>query len=115
MTRTASDLVPPFETSTPHQRGDVLPPTFDLTALYTADIQLNRVSNLQPFDPEVETLPLGQHGPLLLVKWHNESQPTMSVIDSRSIFNKYFIRYQVFNHKISIIPAVFRCKLNPSV
>ncbi|GBM58522.1 hypothetical protein AVEN_268600-1 [Araneus ventricosus] len=63
MTRTAPELAPPPQTSTPNQREDVRPTTTDLTynrPTHSADKQWNRVSNLKPSGPELETLPLGQ-------------------------------------------------------
>ncbi|GBL79016.1 hypothetical protein AVEN_48972-1 [Araneus ventricosus] len=45
-----------------HQREDDWFPTYDLTCnrpRYAADVQWNRVSNLEPFGPDAETLPLG--------------------------------------------------------
>ncbi|GBM65803.1 hypothetical protein AVEN_164692-1, partial [Araneus ventricosus] len=38
-------------------------------APYTADLQWNRVSNLEPSGPKVETLPLGHRGPLRRTKY----------------------------------------------
>ncbi|GBL92162.1 hypothetical protein AVEN_91508-1 [Araneus ventricosus] len=62
MTRTTIGLTPPRQTCAPHQWEDVCPPTYDLACnryTYTADLQWNRVSNLEPLGTEAETLPLG--------------------------------------------------------
>ncbi|GBL85758.1 hypothetical protein AVEN_193202-1 [Araneus ventricosus] len=66
MTRTISELAHPLQTSAPHQREDVWHLTYDLTCkrpTYTADLQCNRVSNLEPSGPKAETLSLGHRGP----------------------------------------------------
>ncbi|GBM25001.1 hypothetical protein AVEN_50344-1 [Araneus ventricosus] len=61
MTRTTTpDLSPPLRTSSPHQWEDVWPTTHDLMCkrpAYTADRQLDGVSNLEPSDLQAETLP----------------------------------------------------------
>ncbi|GBM34840.1 hypothetical protein AVEN_208042-1 [Araneus ventricosus] len=64
MTRTTPELAPALQTSAPHQREDVCPSTQDLACNRppTTDLQWNRVSNLEPSGPEVETLPLGHRG-----------------------------------------------------
>ncbi|GBL80522.1 hypothetical protein AVEN_225221-1 [Araneus ventricosus] len=52
----------PLQTFAPHNRKDSRPSTSDLACtrpIYTIDLCWNRVSNLEPFDPEVETLPQG--------------------------------------------------------
>ncbi|GBM77312.1 hypothetical protein AVEN_91415-1 [Araneus ventricosus] len=54
-----------YQTSTPHQREDIWPPTSNLMCsrlAYTMSRQWNWVSNLEPSSPEVETLPLGHRG-----------------------------------------------------
>ncbi|GBO12944.1 hypothetical protein AVEN_210739-1 [Araneus ventricosus] len=46
---------------------DVWHPMYDLTCnrpTCTADLQGNRVSRLEPSDPEAETLPIGHHCPI---------------------------------------------------
>ncbi|GBM04159.1 hypothetical protein AVEN_115531-1 [Araneus ventricosus] len=58
MMRTTLELARPFQISTLHQREGVWQ-----QALYTADLQSNRASSLEPSDPEGETFPLGQSGP----------------------------------------------------
>ncbi|GBO28147.1 hypothetical protein AVEN_61808-1, partial [Araneus ventricosus] len=65
MTRTTSGLATPLQTSAPHQREDACTPTYDLKCImpkYTADLQWNRVSNMEPSGPEAEILPLGHRG-----------------------------------------------------
>ncbi|GBM78946.1 hypothetical protein AVEN_40510-1 [Araneus ventricosus] len=62
MTRTTPDLVPSLQSSVPHQREDVSPPTYDLAckqAQYTTDLRWNQVWNLKPSGPKAQTLPLG--------------------------------------------------------
>ncbi|GBM67370.1 hypothetical protein AVEN_221439-1, partial [Araneus ventricosus] len=54
MTRTARSL----KAFAPHQREDVPPPTYDLTC-NRLNTGRNRVSYLEPSDPESQTLPLG--------------------------------------------------------
>ncbi|GBM19446.1 hypothetical protein AVEN_259353-1 [Araneus ventricosus] len=90
MTRTSPELAPALQTFAPHQRTlsrpslqtlnpmgksvdvvwapqqreDVCPAAYDLIRnrpTYTADLQWNRVSNLEFSDPEAETLPLGHN------------------------------------------------------
>ncbi|GBO02250.1 hypothetical protein AVEN_89404-1 [Araneus ventricosus] len=66
MTTATFELAPPLQTSAPHQREDVWSPTYDLTCnkpKHMADLQWNRVSNMEPSGPEAETLPLGHRGP----------------------------------------------------
>ncbi|GBM36841.1 hypothetical protein AVEN_82831-1 [Araneus ventricosus] len=72
MTRTTPELAPPLQASAPHQREDVWPlRTISVQqAPYTADLQWNRVSNLRPSSPGVETLPLGHRG----LNWYREEQ-----------------------------------------
>ncbi|GBN77269.1 hypothetical protein AVEN_130965-1 [Araneus ventricosus] len=55
---------PPLQASAPCQREDVWPLRMICVqqAPYTADLQWNRVSNLRPSGPKVETLPLGHRG-----------------------------------------------------
>ncbi|GBM96095.1 hypothetical protein AVEN_212491-1 [Araneus ventricosus] len=58
MTRTTPELAP----TSPHQREGVWPSTYGLTSnrpIYTADLQWNRVSNLEPSGPEAEKLSPG--------------------------------------------------------
>ncbi|GBN39766.1 Transposable element Tcb2 transposase [Araneus ventricosus] len=62
MTRTTLELTAPLQTSTPHQREDIWPPTYDL-ACSTTD-KWNRAPNLGSFGPKVETLPLCHRGRL---------------------------------------------------
>ncbi|GBO01060.1 hypothetical protein AVEN_98152-1, partial [Araneus ventricosus] len=50
MTRTTPELAPPLQTPNVQQ------------APYTADLQWNRVSDLEPSGPKAETLPLGHRG-----------------------------------------------------
>ncbi|GBN72374.1 hypothetical protein AVEN_108531-1 [Araneus ventricosus] len=61
MTRTTSELAPLLQTSEPHQQVDVWLPEYDLICnkpAYTADLQWNRVSNLELSGPKAEILPL---------------------------------------------------------
>ncbi|GBN01498.1 hypothetical protein AVEN_20697-1 [Araneus ventricosus] len=57
MKRTTPELAPPLQTSAPHQREDVWPPTYDLTC----PIRDRSSVEFQLSDPEVKTLPLGHH------------------------------------------------------
>ncbi|GBM13690.1 hypothetical protein AVEN_148208-1 [Araneus ventricosus] len=53
--RTKHEPTPLIQASSPQQREDVWPPTYDLTCTRpacTADLQLNRVSNLKLSGPE---------------------------------------------------------------
>ncbi|GBN29803.1 hypothetical protein AVEN_33460-1, partial [Araneus ventricosus] len=64
MTRTTPELAPPSNFCTTPEGGNLA--TTDLTCTrpaYTAVLQWNRVSNLEPSTPEVETLPPGHRGP----------------------------------------------------
>ncbi|GBN36892.1 hypothetical protein AVEN_176902-1 [Araneus ventricosus] len=66
MTRTTPQLARPLQTSAPHQWEDVWPLTYDLTGkrpTYTAILQWNQVSNLEPSGSEAETLQLGHRDP----------------------------------------------------
>ncbi|GBN14527.1 hypothetical protein AVEN_138424-1 [Araneus ventricosus] len=66
MTTTTPELTPSLQTLVPHQREDVGGTTHDLTynrPTYTADLQWNPVSNLQPSGSKVENLPLDNRDP----------------------------------------------------
>ncbi|GBN98974.1 hypothetical protein AVEN_44470-1 [Araneus ventricosus] len=65
MARTTPELAPPLQTSTPHQREDAWPPLMIQSGAgpYSADLQWNRVSSLEPSGPKAETLPLGHRSP----------------------------------------------------
>ncbi|GBO15269.1 hypothetical protein AVEN_273561-1 [Araneus ventricosus] len=56
MTRTTPELAPLQTSTTPHQREDALTTTQDLACKvpYTADLQWNRVPNLEPSGPKAE-------------------------------------------------------------
>ncbi|GBL96354.1 hypothetical protein AVEN_238711-1 [Araneus ventricosus] len=59
MTRTTPELAPPPQGSASYQREDVWPlrMTYVQQVPYTAGLQWNWVSNLEPSGPESETLP----------------------------------------------------------
>ncbi|GBO15856.1 hypothetical protein AVEN_229143-1 [Araneus ventricosus] len=71
MTRATPVLAPPSPNFRATPTGERLATTYDLAcnAPYTADLQWNRVSNLRPSGPEVETLPLGHRG--LIFIWES--------------------------------------------
>ncbi|GBN37912.1 hypothetical protein AVEN_91465-1 [Araneus ventricosus] len=76
MTRTTPELAPPSPNFCSSPTGGRLATTYDLAYKrppYTADLQWNRVSNLRPSGPEVETLPLGHRG---LVEVANGTGPS---------------------------------------
>ncbi|GBM37467.1 hypothetical protein AVEN_263142-1 [Araneus ventricosus] len=63
---TTPELAPLPQTSVPHQRESVWPPTYDLASKRpkcTADLRWNRVSSSESSAPEVGTLPLGHRRP----------------------------------------------------
>ncbi|GBM64031.1 hypothetical protein AVEN_252142-1 [Araneus ventricosus] len=64
MTRTTPELASPSPNFHATPTGGRLATAYDLAcskqAPYTVDLQWNRVSNLRPSCPEVETLPLGR-------------------------------------------------------
>ncbi|GBN42187.1 hypothetical protein AVEN_174954-1, partial [Araneus ventricosus] len=65
MTRTTPELAPPSPNFHATPTGGRLTTTYDFSvqqAPYTADLQWNRVSNLEPSGPKAETLPLGHRG-----------------------------------------------------
>ncbi|GBM24450.1 hypothetical protein AVEN_41098-1 [Araneus ventricosus] len=71
MTRTTPELAPSSPTR--------LATTYDYehaTGPYTVD-QWNRVSNLEPSDPEAETLPLGHRGLLVPAIFIEKQEPTI--------------------------------------
>ncbi|GBM75666.1 hypothetical protein AVEN_45554-1 [Araneus ventricosus] len=72
MTRTTPELAPPSPNFHATPTGGRLATTYDLACNrppYTADLQWNRVSNLEPSGPKAETLPLGHRGlPFLTYK-----------------------------------------------
>ncbi|GBL72677.1 hypothetical protein AVEN_127924-1 [Araneus ventricosus] len=60
MASMTSDLTTPLQTSAPHQWKDVWLTPSDFTCntpTFLADLLWNRVSNLEPSNPETETLP----------------------------------------------------------
>ncbi|GBM91056.1 hypothetical protein AVEN_147514-1 [Araneus ventricosus] len=91
MTRTIPKLAPPLQTSSPHQREDVW--SLCMSVIHTpkqykhtpnaADLQWNRVSNLEPNGPKVDTLLLGHRGP-----WRNQrtSSPARTTVPISPIF-----------------------------
>ncbi|GBO14028.1 hypothetical protein AVEN_22728-1 [Araneus ventricosus] len=71
MTRTTPELASPLQTSAPHQWKDVWPPAYDLTRnrpTNTAELQWNRVSNMEPFGPEAEALSQATSVPTSITK-----------------------------------------------
>ncbi|GBM67801.1 hypothetical protein AVEN_216249-1 [Araneus ventricosus] len=59
MTRTTPQMAPPLQTFAPHRREGVYPLTYDLMCnrpTYTADLQWNRVRNLEHSCTQAETL-----------------------------------------------------------
>ncbi|GBM49741.1 hypothetical protein AVEN_36359-1 [Araneus ventricosus] len=66
MTRTTPELAPPSPNFHATPTGGRLATTYDLACNRPhtrADLQWNRVSNLEPSGPKAETLPLGHRGP----------------------------------------------------
>ncbi|GBO30935.1 hypothetical protein AVEN_62394-1 [Araneus ventricosus] len=61
MTRTTPNLAPPSPNFHATPTGGRLTTTCDLTCNRPADLQWNRVSNMEPSGPTAETLPLGHH------------------------------------------------------
>ncbi|GBN14500.1 hypothetical protein AVEN_39814-1 [Araneus ventricosus] len=63
MMRTTHEQTPPLQTSAPHQQKDDWPPQYDFTCNKqvpnTSNLSWNRVSNVEPFSPESDTLPVG--------------------------------------------------------
>ncbi|GBN20262.1 hypothetical protein AVEN_209989-1 [Araneus ventricosus] len=63
MARTTPELAAPLQTSAPHQRETLrLIIMLDLTcsrSAYVADLQCNRISNLEPSGSEAEASPIG--------------------------------------------------------
>ncbi|GBL91248.1 hypothetical protein AVEN_195134-1 [Araneus ventricosus] len=71
MTRTTPGLAPPFSKLPRHTNWKTFGHYVSFSvqqAPYTADLQWNRISNLEPFGSKAETLPLGHRGLNLSVK-----------------------------------------------
>ncbi|GBL71556.1 hypothetical protein AVEN_156642-1, partial [Araneus ventricosus] len=62
MTRTTAQLVPPLQTSTPHQREDVRPPTYDLTCNRSHTRRFFIGIGFRTWNPPALILPLGHRG-----------------------------------------------------